>query len=293
MGSSFHALHPLAIRLAEHGIRVTMVETSELIYFWPKLLSRNTLLVVVSQSGRSAELLRLLDLNAGLSPLIGVTNDACSPLARAADAVVLIDAGPEASVSCKTYVSSLMALAQMGDVLCGNGKGTQRGLEEAADLAEEYLVRWHEHVDEALEILRDTRHIILAGRGESLASTGTGGLILKEAARFPAEGMSSAAFRHGPLEMLSSEMFLLVFEGGERSAALNRRLAKDVHEFGGKALLVSPSNPVGLFHIPPVIDPVRPILEILPVQMLSLALAARDGLEAGAFARAAKVTAVE
>jgi len=50
MGTSFHALNPLAIRLAEHGIRTAMIETSELIFYSNGLLGPNTILVVVSQS---------------------------------------------------------------------------------------------------------------------------------------------------------------------------------------------------------------------------------------------------
>jgi fructoselysine-6-P-deglycase FrlB-like protein len=84
MGSSFHALHPLAIRLAQAGIRAVMLETSELIYYWNNLIGTDTILIAVSQSGRSAEMLRLLELNSGRSTLIGITNDIGSPLAQAA-----------------------------------------------------------------------------------------------------------------------------------------------------------------------------------------------------------------
>jgi glucosamine--fructose-6-phosphate aminotransferase (isomerizing) len=118
-------------------------------------------------------------------------------------------------------------------------------------------------------------------------------LILKEAARFPAEGMSSAAFRHGPLEMVDRHLLLLVFEGAEPSASLNHRLVSDVRELGGCAQLVSEHTSPTVFQIPTSEDAVRPILEILPVQMMSLALAAREGFEAGAFIRASKITAVE
>ncbi len=294
MGSSFHALHPLSIRLAERGIPVTMIETSELIYYSKGLLGPNAILVVVSQSGQSAEILRLLDLNAGKSLMIGVTNSPRSPLGMAANALVLTRAGNESSVSCKTYVSTLVALSRIGESLCSNSSdNTAHDIESVADSVEQYLTHWREHVEEALDCLQNTRHLILAGRGASLASAGTGGLIVKEAARFPAEGMSGAAFRHGPLEMVNGSLLLLVFEGDKRSASLNRKLVSEVKEIGGSAELVSRSNPHKVFQIPAVSDVLQPILEILPVQMISLALAAREGREAGAFTRASKITAVE
>jgi glucosamine--fructose-6-phosphate aminotransferase (isomerizing) len=294
MGSSFHALHPLSIGLAERGIPVAMIETSELIYYSNGLLGPSTILVVVSQSGQSAETLRLLQLNAGRSLIIGVTNNPDSPLGKAANALVTIDAGPESSVSCKTYVSTLLALRRIGDALGTNNAGTLKAnLERVIDHVERYLSHWREHVEEARECIADTRHLILAGRGVSLATAGTGGLIIKEAARFPAEGMSAAAFRHGPLEMVNDGLYLLVFEGAERSAYLNRKLVSDVVEVGGCAQLVSPSSHPRLFQLPAVAEMLLPILEILPIQMISLALAAREGVEAGAFTRASKITAVE
>ena len=61
--------------------------------------------------------------------------------------------------------------------------------------------------------LRGMRHLFLTGRGSSLSAVGTGALIIKEAARVHAEGMSSAAFRHGPIEMLRPDMLIAVYQG--------------------------------------------------------------------------------
>jgi glucosamine--fructose-6-phosphate aminotransferase (isomerizing) len=294
MGSSFHALHPIAIRLSECGIHAVMLETSELIYYWNGLLGKNTVLIAVSQSGRSAEMIRLLELNSGRSTVIGITNDLGSPLAKAASGVALISAGDESSVSCKTYVCSLLMLSRVAEALCsGDPKNLQAEGRSVADAVDGYFRDWRDHVEEAQACLHHIRHIVLAGRGPSLASAGTGGLIIKEAARFPAEGMSAAAFRHGPLEMVSEHLFLLVFQGDSRSTAMNVRLASEVVELGGRAQLVSDESRLPVFRTSPKGETLRPILEILPVQIISLALAARDGREAGAFAHASKITSIE
>jgi glucosamine--fructose-6-phosphate aminotransferase (isomerizing) len=294
MGSSFHALHPIAIRLSESGVRAIMLETSELIYYWTGLLQPETILIVVSQSGRSAEIVRLLELIRERSHLIAVTNDADSPLARAADSLCFIEAGRESTVSCKTYVSSLLALDRIANILCSSAaNGFDSSSATIADQVEAYLSHLREHVDEAQDLLGDMRHMILAGRGPSLASAGTGGLIIKEAARFPAEGMSAAAFRHGPLEMVSPHLFLLLFEGDSRCSEMHRRLAADVAGLGGKAQLVSEHQQTGLLRLAHTSESLRPILEILPVQMITLALAAREGREAGAFVHASKITSID
>jgi glucosamine--fructose-6-phosphate aminotransferase (isomerizing) len=227
MGSSFHALHPILIELAELGLPVTLVETSELVHYRSRSLSEEALTILVSQSGRSAETVRLLELNAGRSLVVGVTNEPDSPLAEAAQASVVTRAGAEFSVSSKTYVTCLAALAWLSDHLRGRDLGRSREeLERLAPAISGYLADWRDHAGRALDELDGMRQIYYAGRGASLATVGTAGLTTKESARFPAEGMSSAAFRHGPLELADERVFLLVFEGDPRTAKLNHRGAR-------------------------------------------------------------------
>lgn len=294
MGSSFYALHPIAILLGEAGIRATMLETSELIYYWPHLLGNNTVVLAVSQSGRSAEIIRLLEIDGGRSSVIAVTNDAASPLAAAAHALVLMDAGPESTVSCKTYVGTLLLLDRIAECLAGGNLADVPARSEQVILAmDAYLARWREHVDEAQFCLRNVQHLVFSGRGPSLATAYTGALIIKESARFPAEGMSAAAFRHGPLEMINQRMLLVMFSGDARSRALNENLVADVNRLEGRAILVSDKGSDSLFSLPEVDARLQPILEILPAQMMSLALAAREHHQAGSFSRASKITSTE
>ena len=294
MGSSFHALHPLQLELVRHGILAMAVETSELIHHQGNLLSPETLLVAVSQSGQSAEVIRLLDLNHGKSPLIAITNTEDSPLAKQAEATILTRAGKEFSVSCKTYVTALSALQWLGDVMCGRElEESRHELQSAAPAVREYLTTWKQHVGSFSGVLRDVRNLILVGRGASLAAVGTGALIIKESTHFPAEGMSSAAFRHGPFEMLGDELFVLVFAGSGKSRDLNAGLLRDIRELHGQAEWVGEDATFAPCVLPAAPGSIGPILEILPVQMITLALALRAGVKPGRFALATKVTTKE
>ncbi len=294
MGSSFHALHPLYVQLSTAGMPVTMVETSELIHYHPGLLSPDTVVIAVSQSGRSAEMVRMLELNAGRSRVVAVTNDADSLLAARADTVIRTRAGKEHTVSSKTYVTALAALAWLGGHLCDADMHTlRRELAPLSDAVAAYLDHWRDHVRRAGSQLDGVERLYFVGRGPSLATAGTAGLTTKESTRFPAEGMSAAAFRHGPIEMSGQRLFLLVFEGEARTAELNHRLARDVSAAGGRAAIVCESMDRGLFYTPPLPPGLRTVVEILPVQMMTLALAAMAGFEAGAFTVATKVTATE
>jgi len=300
MGSSYNALYPITLTLIAHSVSAQMVETSELIHHASALIEPHTLIIAVSQSGQSPETLRLLEKARSLSggegraPILGVTNTADSPLAKQSDAFLLMRAGSEYTVSTKTYLATLVALALLGDALTGQDPApTQTALNTAPEAVTQYLSRYEAHVETLTERLAGVRFVILAGRGSSLAAVGTGGLIIKESAHFPAEGMSSAAFRHGPLEMISPQDFVLVYAGGAPTLELNARLAADVEAAGGRAALVVESLTEGVFSLPSIPEVARPILEMLPPQMISLALAQLQGREAGRFERATKVTATE
>ena len=294
MGSSYHALHPLNLELIGHGFTSIMVETSELVHYKNRFFDPNSLVVAVSQSGRSAEVVRLLEINRGRSAVIAITNTSDSPLAAQADAMILTKAGHEFSVSCKTYLTALMALKWLQDVLTERDtRRTRQELKQAAPAVESYLCAWESWVSELSEKLNNIRHLFLVGRGVSLAAVGTGALVIKEADQFHAEGMSSAAFRHGPFEMLSQEIFVVVFSGDGKTRDLNLRLLQDIREQQGRAEVVSEDTPFLAFRLPGAPACVRPIVEILPVQMITLALAAQVGREPGRFELASKVTTTE
>jgi len=294
MGSSFHALHPLNLQLIGHGFTPLMVETSELIHYGSRLFDPKTLIVAVSQSGQSVETVRLAEINGKRSAVIAVTNTPDSPLGKHATASVLTHAGREFSVSCKTYVTAVMALKWLGDVLCERDvRQSRRELKPIAGAVADYLAKWHEHVHNLAAKLNGIQQLFIVGRGASLAAVGTGALIIKESDHFHSEGMSSAAFRHGPVEMLSEETLVVVFSGDQRTRELNHRLVADIRQKAGRAEPVGETATLDAFRLPDRSGSIRPILEILPMQMITLALGAIAGREPGKFDRAAKVTTIE
>jgi glutamine---fructose-6-phosphate transaminase (isomerizing) len=295
MGSSHLGLVPLHLRLVEGGWAPLSVEASELLHYERRLLAAGTLLVLVSQSGRSAEVVRLLEVVRGRGVVtLGVTNSADGPLAREATACVLTHAGEEATVTCKTYLAAQMALAWLGEVLAGGDReGAHAALGEAVAGTASYLESWRDHVGWLAGRLEGVRALFFAGRGPSLAAARSAGLVTKESTHRPAEGMSAAAFRHGPMEMLAPDVFLLVFAGAPRTRELNEALVADARAAGARALLAAGDAPDPALRLPAVAEIARAVVELLPVEMITLALAALDGREAGRFERATKVTATE
>jgi glucosamine--fructose-6-phosphate aminotransferase (isomerizing) len=294
MGSSLHGLHPLHLRLVAAGIPAVMVDSSELLYYQPRLLQRKTLLVLVSQSGRSAEIVRLLDVAQDRVETLGVTNTADSPLAARASAVLLTHAGEEATVACKTHLAAQMALAWLGTLLTGGDlEETRRTLAAAIPAVRSYVADWRAHVEDLAGLLEGVRALYFVGRGPSLGTVYSAGLIAKEATHRPSEGLGSAAFRHGPMELLTDDVFVLVFAGEEGTRSLNEALVADARAAGARAFLVAEDADPPALRLPSAPSVARPLVEILPVEMLTLAIPALDGREAGTFRIGGKVTTVE
>jgi glutamine---fructose-6-phosphate transaminase (isomerizing) len=294
MGSSYHALHPLSIRLNRAGYAAQMIETSELLNYYRPILDTEALTLIVSQSGESAEIVRLLSGDSLKGPTIGVTNTAQSTLATRSQVAIFTEAGPESTVSCKTYLASLAALHWIGAAIAGEDPSAVRSqIVAALEGVAAYLEDWQAHVDWFASHLQGVSRVFVAGRGWSLATAGTGGLILKESTRIAAEGMSSAALRHGPFESLSNSVLCLICEGDSISRSLNRRLCTDILEARGRALLLSKDAKEPALRLADVPPEMLPLVEILPVQMMTLAIAALRGEEAGQFRLATKVTVVE
>ncbi len=295
MGSSFYALYPLQLAWTQLGFAPHWVETAELLYAQNGLLRADTLVVAVSQSGASAEMLRLVERKAAQNfTLLAITNMGNSPLARGADMVLQIRAGKETSVSCKTYLASLLAVSLLAAAPTQDGIAARlTELQSAADGVQLYLNDYPAHLADLKERIASVNDFFLVGRGASLASAETGALILKEAAHIHAEGMSSAAFRHGPLEMAAQDVFLVTFEGTAALAGLNRGLLETVRRAGGRGALISAESE-GAFRLPAHFpESLLPIFEILPIQAMTIALADLHGREAGRFAHATKITNVE
>jgi glucosamine--fructose-6-phosphate aminotransferase (isomerizing) len=292
MGSSYHGLYPLQLRLFVLPVGVIRLETAELIHDAHVLIDPANLIVAVSQSGQSAEVVELLELTHQKIDLIGVTNTPGSALAEKASLAIITRAGEEATVSCKTYISALAALTWVGDRLLGEGTYFQSLLSLPEKIAS-YWSAWQASVEILSRKLAGVQNLFLLGRGSSMAAACAGALIIKEAARFGAEGMNCAAFRHGPFELITPHTFAMVYKGDGVTSSLNIKMVQDIRDAGGQSELIEMGEGLPPFHLPFCPPPALPILEILPAQMISLALARNSGFEAGRFVHASKVTTTE
>jgi glucosamine--fructose-6-phosphate aminotransferase (isomerizing) len=295
MGSSCYAAYPAFIELSKQSVPVQLVNAAELLHSLSGMIGSRSLLWLNSQSGRSAELVHLLAHVQARPPahLLTFVNDVSSPMGERADTCIPIHAGEEATVSTKTY-TNMLAVNLLAAVQCSGGDvdAVIGEMRNAADAVETYLAGWEARVQELDSALGEFNELFIIGRGSSMSAVWNGSLTNKEAAKYAFEGMHAADFRHGPLEIVSEGFAALIFAGSNQTSALNRELAREILSYGGNAIWLDsvpdPEIPTILF--PETSELVCPLAEILPMQMLTLAMAKRKGVEAGKFQYVSKVT---
>jgi glucosamine--fructose-6-phosphate aminotransferase (isomerizing) len=294
MGSSYASAYPAFIKLADQPVPVQFINAAELLHSLTGMLSPRSLLWLNSQSGRSAELVQLL--KHGPAATLTFVNDMTSPMASQADVCIPIHAGAEATVSTKTYIN-MLAVNLLAAIQLSNGEVDLaiREMYTVADAMESYLADWQTHVRELDSLLGDFEQLFFIGRGSSMSAVWTGSLINKEAAKCAFEGMHAADFRHGPLELVDKGFTALVFAGPAQTSGLNHDLALEIQAHGGRVLWVDSSidAEIPTLLLPSASELTRPLVEILPLQMLTLVMANRKGLQAGQFRYVSKVTSRE
>ena len=298
MGSSLFASYPIWLQLINSGFPAYWIDCSELIHHAQPIITKRTLVWITSQSGRSAEIVSLLEIvKQSGAAILATVNDLKSPLAAAASYHVPIHAEVERTVSTRTYVNTL-AVSQLTVLALTNGD-IQKGLDELHTTAEaiaDYLASWQTQLHTIGERIKRTPDLILLGRGSSLAAAYTGALILGEASKVAAIGMQAGEFRHGPLELASDKLTVLLFAGLQETQELNANLHRDLNEAGAHPIWITAQDGIQLqtqLRRPHAVGIGLPLAEIIPIQMLTIHLAQENGIEPGRFFRTGKVTFTE
>jgi fructoselysine-6-P-deglycase FrlB-like protein len=184
-------------------------------------------------------------------------------------------------VATLSYTATLQALGMLCDVLLERPAEAWSRLPE---LAAELLERSAAVVEALAQRFAEVRALDAVGGGPALASAGETMLLAREALRIPATGMETREYLHGPLEAVEPGVGCVVFGG-----ARERDLAAELASFGAPVALISDGGPdappTPALEIPAVPDLVRPILQILPVQLLIARVARLRGLEIGKLRR--------
>jgi glutamine---fructose-6-phosphate transaminase (isomerizing) len=249
-----------------------------------------TVMLAISQSGRSPDLLRAAEsARARGALLVALVNDEESPLAAVADVTVPLCAGPERSVAAtKSFIATLCALLHLTAEWTGD-PALHKALDDLPGrLDEAWALDW----SEALPILYGASSLYVVGRGPGYGIAQEAALKIKETSGFHAEAFSAAEVRHGPMALVEHGFPTLLLGQDDQSAASVAVLAE---EFAGRdATVMSAGLPEGTpgIRLPALrADPmIQPILLAASFYRLANSLAIARGRDPDRPPHLAKVT---
>lgn len=296
MGASLFASIPLQYQLCSLGIDAVAVEAGELLHYLDHAC-KHAVVIMVSRSGESVEIAKLLEKMKGNVPIIGVSNEPESLLARSASVSLQIASLQDQMVAIQTYTGTILTLHLLASHVAGSFESdveeVQQHLPTFASLVEtnmKSLVQWD-------AFLIPHASLYLLARGASLASAYEGALLFHEVAKSPAVAMPVASFRHGPVEVVDHTFRGFVFAPEDSTRSLNLALANDVTRFGGLIRLIGPapeaSPKLESCNVPSVSASLLPLFQIVPLQAAAYRLAELRGIVPGSFRFAPQVAVDE
>ncbi len=244
-GSSDHAA-TYAKYLLETQLGVVTASASPSVgsVYEAPLQLRGALYLVISQSGKSPDLLRNAEAaKAAGARVVALVNVEDSPLAQLAETVVPLGAGPEKSVAAtKSYLASLSAILQL--VACW--KDDPALLAALDTLPAALRSAWQADWSALTDGLVDARNLFVLGRGLGLAAAQEAALKFKETCGLHAEAYSSAEVKHGPMALVGPGFPVLVFAQPDETGAGTRALAEEFRGRGAQVWLAAPGGDLPL-----------------------------------------------
>jgi len=267
------------------------------------------LIIAVSQSGETADSLAAMELakRKGAS-VFGVCNVVGSSIPRLSDAGAYTHAGPEIGVaSTKAFTAQVTVLALMA-VGMAKLRGTMT-LKEVTEFMKELdtipakvekALLLNDSIVELSEKYKDAKNFLYLGRGYNFPVALEGALKLKEISYIHAEGYPAAEMKHGPIALIDEEMPVVVIATASEHYEKVVSNIQEVKARKGKVIAVVTEGNRSLdslvdhiIEVPETIEALSPLLNTIPLQLLSYHIAVMRGCNVDQPRNLAKSVTVE
>lgn len=271
---------------AHNGIPLALATPSLFTYYQSPPRLEGALVIGVSQSGQSPDIVSVLEEGRSQGCLtLAITNAPDSPLARAADLVIDIEAGTENAVAAtKTYTAELMAIAMISAALAGSEERWKE-LESVSTWAAEAL-KLDKEIAQMAQRYRYMNHCVVLGRGFNYSTAFEWALKLKELTYVIAEPYSSADFQHGPIAMVEGGFpVLAVAPRGKVQASMRDMLTRLREKKEAELVVISDDEDLLELAQSRVLLPagipewLTPLVSIIPAQLFACHLTEVKGYD--------------
>jgi len=262
------------------GKKVEHVMASEMKYSSRYILPNSTILAI-SQSGESADVLEAVSIGKQKNAkILSMVNSKNSSLSRESIFSVGLNCGPEIGVAAtKSFTSQLAILYKIADKLCDGC------------LAVDFKIVSHTYskilsdpskIKELAKSLKTLENIFVIGRGVHYPIAKEAALKIKELTYIHAEGIAGGELKHGPLALMDSSTYVIVINPDDDSYIDNISSISEIKSRDAKVIGIS-NKPDAIYdywiEIPTIRPDLYPLIEIIPLQLISYYLALERGID--------------
>jgi glucosamine--fructose-6-phosphate aminotransferase (isomerizing) len=289
------------------------VELSHEFRYRDPIITKNTLIVAVSQSGETMDTLMATRFAKERgAKVLAICNTQGATLARESDAVIYTHAGPEVAVaSTKALVAQITAGYLLALFLANGRSGTDKTI--LRDLGQE-LLKMPARVTQVLDGLDEVRalgkemasakSVLFLGRNVGFPVAMEGALKLKELAYIHAEGFAAGELKHGPIALIEEGQPVIVIVPSPRDAdSLHPKVISNIQEIrarGAKVIAIAEEGDKDVanfaehvVYVPQSENIFSAILTVIPLQVFALELSSAKGLDVDQPRNLAKSVTVE
>ena len=270
-GTSYNAALVAKYMMSKYAkIKLETIISSELITL-PDSIEPNSILIAISQSGESADVLEAVNIaKKSNAKILSIVNMLTSSLVQESSLVMGMNCGPEIGVAAtKSFTSQLAILYQITESLCDGCIGVDFK-KVSQDISK--ILSDHSSIQKIAKKLKDVSDIYILGRGIHYPIASEAALKLKELTYIHAEGIPGGELKHGPLALMDSNVYVIIINPNDSTYNDTITSASEIKARGAKIIGISDKNSDVYDHwieIPSVQEPIFPIIEIIPIQLLA------------------------
>ncbi len=276
-GTSYHAsLIAKHLFLKFGKIRAEVIMSSEFQYVLDTI-DNDTVVIAISQSGETADVLQSIKIaKEKKAKILSIVNVQTSSLARLSDCYLGINCGPEVGVAAtKSFTGQLSVFYMIIDKICNNAIGFINNLENLPEIFDE-IIESEEEIKKMAEMIKDAKDIYILGKSFHYPIALEGSLKIKELAYIHAEGIAAGELKHGPLALIENNTAVIVLNPEDETFNDTLRSTHEIKSRG--AFIIGVSNKENdlfdkFIKLPTMEKSLYPIIEIIPIQILSYYLA--------------------
>lgn len=270
-GTSYNAALVAKYLMSKYAkIKIEPIISSELPHD-PESIEQNSILIAISQSGESADVLEAVRIAKNSNAkVLSIVNLLTSSLVQESSLVIGMNCGPEIGVAAtKSFTSQLAILYKIADGLCN---GCLKPDFDKASKAISKILSNHSKIKKIARELKEVSDIYILGRGINYPIASEAALKLKELTYIHAEGIPGGELKHGPLALMDSNVYVVILNPDDSTYNDTLTSANEIKARGAKIIGISDKKSDIYDHwieIPKVDESLYPLIEIVPIQLLA------------------------